>query len=77
MRCILAAGARCAVHGFDHRVSLRTATMAPQLATGILLDSYLVDPASALRVSKARDYWQRWEFMMPTWSPRFMVRAVG
>jgi glycerophosphoryl diester phosphodiesterase len=62
-RCICAGGARCAVHGFDHRVSLRTATIAPQLPTGILLDSYLVDPVAALRAARARDYWQRWEFI--------------
>jgi glycerophosphoryl diester phosphodiesterase len=53
----------CAVHGFDHRVSLRTAELDPKMPTGILLDSYLVDPASALRAARARDYWQQWEFV--------------
>jgi len=26
----------------------------------VLLDSYLVDPAAALRAAGARDYWQSW-----------------
>jgi glycerophosphoryl diester phosphodiesterase len=63
VRCIRAAGATCAIHGFDHRVSLRGATIAPEIPTGILLDSYLVDPVAALRAAKARDYWQRWEYI--------------
>jgi len=63
VRCIRASGSTCAVHGFDHRVSLRSATMAPQIPTGILLDSYLVDAVTALKAARARDYWQRWEFI--------------
>lgn len=48
---------RAAVHAFDHRVALRVAAQAPAVPTGILLDSYLLDPAHALRTAGARDYW--------------------
>ena len=48
---------RAAVHAFDHRVALRVAERAPAVPTGILLDSYLLDPAHALRSAGARDYW--------------------
>lgn len=63
VRCIMTSSTSCAVHGFDHRVSLRAATVSPTLPTGILLTSYLVDPASALRNARARDYWQQWEMI--------------
>jgi glycerophosphoryl diester phosphodiesterase len=60
VRCIRASGARCAVHGFDHRVARHIAALAPDIPTGILLDSYLIDPAGALDAARARDYWQHW-----------------
>jgi glycerophosphoryl diester phosphodiesterase len=63
VRCIQASGARCAVHGFDHRVALHTAALAPDLPTGILVDSYLIDPAGALRAARARDYWPHWSLI--------------
>jgi glycerophosphoryl diester phosphodiesterase len=63
VRCIDASAASCAVHGFDHRVALRTGSLDPTLPTGILLDSYLIDPAAALGNAGARDYWQRWEMI--------------
>jgi glycerophosphoryl diester phosphodiesterase len=63
VRCIGESTASCAIHGFDHRVALRTASLAPTLPTGILLDSYLIDPAAALEDARARDYWQRWEMI--------------
>lgn len=63
VRCIGESTAACAVHGFDHRVALRTASLAPTLPTGILLDCYLIDPAAALGDARARDYWQRWEMI--------------
>jgi glycerophosphoryl diester phosphodiesterase len=50
----------CAVHSFDHRAVRRVRELAPRLATGILLESYLVDPVGALRAAGARDYWQHW-----------------
>lgn len=54
---------RCAVHGFDHRVARRFASLAPQIPTGALMSSYLVDPAAALRAAGARDWWQEWPFI--------------
>ena len=63
VREIRAARARAAVHAFDHRVALAVRALAPSLPTGILLDSYLVDPAAALRAAGARDWWQRWEMI--------------
>lgn len=56
-------GAECAVHSFDHRVARRVRELDPTLPTGILLSSYLLDPAAALRAAGARDFWQQWEFV--------------
>jgi glycerophosphoryl diester phosphodiesterase len=69
LRCIASGTARCAVHGFDHRVALRVAqASAPEanggaIPTGILSASYLIDPVAALRAAHARDYWQQWELI--------------
>ena len=63
VRMLRESGARCAVHAFDHRVAVRVRELAPEIPTGILLDSYLVDPVSALRAAGARDWWQRWEMI--------------
>ncbi len=60
-----------AVHSFDHRVAARVTALAPRIPTGILLDSYLVDPAAALRAAGARDYWLQWSFI-----DRDLVRRV-
>ncbi|HZS58799.1 MAG TPA: glycerophosphodiester phosphodiesterase [Gemmatimonadaceae bacterium] len=60
-----------AVHSFDHRVAARVSSLAPSIPTGILLDSYLVDPAAALRAAGARDYWLQWSFI-----DRDLVRRV-
>lgn len=57
------AGTDCAVHSFDHRVALRVRELDASLPTGILLASYLLDPATALRGAGARDYWQHWQFI--------------
>lgn len=59
--CIRENGVRCAVHSFDHRVSTTIRTLAPDMRTGILLESRLADPAGALRAAMAKDYWQQWE----------------
>lgn len=59
--CIRESGATCAVHSFDHRVSATVRSLAPDMRTGILLESRLADPAAALRAAMARDYWQHWE----------------
>jgi glycerophosphoryl diester phosphodiesterase len=56
------AAERCAVHSFDHRAVRLVRDLAPELRTGILLGSYLVDPAGALRAARASDYWIWWEF---------------
>lgn len=64
-------GARAAVHSFDHRVSCTVHAIAPDIPTGILTDSYLLDPGRALRDANARDYWQRWEMIDAT-----LVRQV-
>jgi len=53
----------CAVHSFDHRVSAKANSLDPGLATGILLVSYLVDIAGAMRAAKARDVWQQADFV--------------
>lgn len=63
VRCAGQTKVRCAVHGFDHRVALRALAIAPDIPAGILLDSYLIDPAAALANAGARDYWQRWDMI--------------
>jgi glycerophosphoryl diester phosphodiesterase len=49
---------RVAVHSFDHRAVVRARVMQPNLPSGILSASYLIDPQGALRAANARDYWQ-------------------
>jgi len=53
----------CAVHSFDHRTVAQAASLAPELSTGILLVSYLVDVVSAMRAARARDLWQQADFI--------------
>lgn len=53
----------CAVHAFDHRVARDVRLFVPDLATGILTSSYLLDPVGALRAAGARDYWQQQELV--------------
>ena len=62
---IRAAKTECAVHAFDHRAVRRVRALAPSLRTGILLDSYLMDPVGALRAAEAQDYWQQWRGIAP------------
>ena len=52
-----------AVHSFDHRVVQRVRRDAPTLRGGVLLDSYLVDTAAAMRAAAAEDLWEQWEFI--------------
>ncbi len=59
------APARCAIHSFDHRVVRRARDIAPEIRTGILLTSYLLDPALALIGAGASDLWQQWELIDP------------
>ena len=53
----------CAVHSFDHRSVARAASLDPELSTGILLVSYLVDVVSAMRAARANDLWQQADFV--------------
>ncbi len=57
-----ASPARSAVHAFDHRVIVKVHALAPEIATGILVDAYLLDVPHALRAAQARDYWPSVEF---------------
>lgn len=70
---IRAAHARAAIHSFDHRVSRRVRELSDQIATGILLSSYLIDPVAALRAASARDLWQQWELI----DEELVTRAHG
>jgi glycerophosphoryl diester phosphodiesterase len=60
---LLAHEAPAAIHSFDHRIAQRVRHLAPQLATGILSSSYLLEPEGALRAAQARDFWQSWELI--------------
>jgi len=53
----------CALHSFDHRAVAKARSLDADLATGILLVSYLVDTVSAMRAANARDVWQKTEFI--------------
>lgn len=66
---------RVAVHGFDHRVSRRVASVPAAPPTGILVYSYLLDPVHALRGAGARDYWCWFEFIDAATVDR--IQAVG
>lgn len=55
--------AEAAVHAFDHRAILRLRGILPQLRTGILLTSRLVDSVNALKTAQATDLWQWHEFI--------------
>lgn len=62
---------RAAVHSFDHRAVWRAGRRQPALRRGLLVSSYLMDPAAALAAAGARDLWQEWE-----WIDRPLVDAV-
>jgi glycerophosphoryl diester phosphodiesterase len=53
----------CAVHAFDHRVAAKARSLDPELTTGILLVSYLVDVAAAMRAAGASDLWQQADYI--------------
>jgi glycerophosphoryl diester phosphodiesterase len=65
--CVRAAvaefGARAAVHSFDHAAVARVHALAPELATGLLFDSYPARPGAAIRDAGARDCWPRWDLV--------------
>ena len=60
-----------AVHSFDHRAVWRAGRRQPGVRCGVLLASYLVDPAAALAAAGALDLWQEWE-----WIDQPLVDAV-
>lgn len=53
----------CAIHAFDHRVAARVTARGAGTPAGVLVASYLIDPAAALHAAGARDWWQAWEFI--------------
>lgn len=55
--------AETSVHSFDHEVVLRMKRFLPQLRTGILQSSRLVDSVNALKAAQATDLWQWHEFV--------------
>ena len=61
--CVGDHGVRCAIHSFDHRVVKRVRKLAPEMRTGILLASYLIESDAALAAAGALDLWQQWEFV--------------
>ena len=60
-RLLRPSGDQHAVHSFDHRVAKRVHDLAHGIPVGILLSSYVLDPAALLRGTGARDFWQHWE----------------
>jgi len=54
---------RCAVHSFDHRIVRAVKELAPDLRTGVLQTSYLIDTVSAMRAAGATDLWQQCEYI--------------
>jgi glycerophosphoryl diester phosphodiesterase len=53
----------CSVHSFDHRVVLVSRSLLPDMSTGILLVSRLVDSAHAFHAAKAADLWQHADYI--------------
>ena len=62
-RVIVRSSADVSVHAFNHCAVLRMRHLLPQLRTGILQTSRLVDSVSALRAAEATDLWQWHEFV--------------
>lgn len=54
---------RLHLHSFDHRIVTRLKSKAPNLSTGVLSSSYLVDPISQVRQARANTLWQFWELI--------------
>src|SRR5207247_787976 len=53
-----AAGGRCAVHSFDHRIVKRLGLARPSLERGVLLASYPMRPLDALEDTGATALWE-------------------
>lgn len=58
-----ASRAEASVHSFNHASVLHVKELLPQLRTGILIASRLVDSAHAIRAAGASDLWQWHEFV--------------
>jgi glycerophosphoryl diester phosphodiesterase len=63
VRCIRDAGARCAVHSFDHRIVKNVKSIFPAIPTGVLEVARHLDPVSSLVAAGARDLWQEASFI--------------
>ena len=61
--CVREYATRCAVHAFDHRIARRVHALAPEIPVGVLLSSYVLDPARTMREAGARDLWQQWDLI--------------
>ena len=55
--------ARCAVHSFDHRAVRTAKELLPDLRTGVLLASYVIDSVAVMRAAGALDLWQHCEYV--------------
>lgn len=53
----------CSIHSFDHRVAQMARPLCPELPTGILLVSRLVDLPHAFNAAGARDVWQHTDYV--------------
>ena len=53
----------CSIHSFDHRIALVSRSLLPDMTTGILLVSRLVDLVHALHAAKATDVWQHADYI--------------
>ncbi len=76
LACLAGSPTRCAIHSFDHRIPLRAASLGSETPTGVLVGSYLLDPATVLDGALARDYWQ-WHEMIDTELVRRVHRVGG
>ncbi len=68
---IQASHAECSVHSFDHHAVARFKSILPNIRTGILQSSRLMDSVHALQAAGAQDLWQWYEFV-----DRHLVEAV-
>jgi len=73
--CLRDGRGRYALHSFDHAAVKRVRTLSPDIPTGILLASYLIEPERALELAGARDYWQSGDLVDGELVDR--VHAVG
>ena len=53
----------CSVHSFDHRIAQKARALSPNLTTGILLVSRLVDLVHAFQSAGATDVWQHADYI--------------